>query len=197
MKKSTAIIIAIFFVLIVLGVILFIIGKNQNELTDKNEIAKIVAQSHLELLLNFEDVENKNFEEQKLLEISMALARKLGLMSEKEDGTEYVSPEEIHQIISELTDIIVEAPIQTEDFYYIYDSENECYAFLSPALPPYYDIFSIDHAYHESDNIYVIECTATKSQDGELIANKKIITTLKYNEDNNLINYQIIKQKVS
>lgn len=195
MKKNV-----LFYVIASVAVVLIIIGviflKNKNEITNSNEILNIVRETNLETILNLGNFEKDNYSEKDLLVVAMKFAEKNGYLNETEDGiyVEYVTKSDLHDIINELTGISIEAPIQIEDFYYVYDSENEYYYNAGVAITEY-EISEIKHIY-KNDEFYTIECTATKTEDGEIVANNEITTKLKKNADNFYVDYQVVKQEI-
>lgn len=197
MKKNTLIYL-IALVLIVVLISIFFCFKRKTEIKDTNEISRIVSDSNLDIILNLENFDENNYTESSLLEVAMLIAERKGQMNETDDGiyVQYVYQSDLHELINSLTGITVEAPIQIEDFYYLYDSENEYYFCMFPA-PLKYDISEINHIYKYDDDIFVVECTASKTSDGELIEELTITTTLKLIEDNSYTNYQVINQTVS
>lgn len=196
MKKNILIYSIIVLVIIALILIYFFFGT-KNEMKNSDEISKIITDSNLEIILNLSDFSQTNYSDSKLLEVAMLLAEKKGYMNESNEGAyfEYVNQSDIHEIIHELTNITIEAPIQIEDFYYQYDSENEYYC-KNPSVPTPYEISAVEHIYVD-DDIYTIETTATKTEDGEKISEDKIKTKLKFVKNNSYTNYQIIEQTVN
>lgn len=182
-------------------VLLMIIGivavKYKNEVTDPNEILKVISETNLETIINLGNFEKNNYSDKDLLAVAMKFAEKNGYMNETSEGiyVEYVSKSDLHEIISDLTGIVIDAPIQIEDFYYIYDSENEYYYNVGIEVPEY-EISNVNHLY-KNDDFYTIECTATKTEDGEIIAQNTVVTKLKKNIDSLYTNYQVINQEIS
>lgn len=196
MKKNVLIYLTI--AIIVIGIISFIfILKSKNEIKDQNEITKIVTNSNLELILNLGNFNSEDYSEENLLQTAMMFAERNAYLNESNDENyfEYINYTELHDIIYELTGITVEAPIQIEDFYYRYDSENEYY-YCVPLNFSTYELSNINHIY-KNDDTYTIECTATKTEDGEIIEEKTVTTTFKYIENNFYSNYQIVSQNFS
>ena len=99
-----------------------------------------------------------------------------------------------YNIIYDLTNVIIEAPIQIEDFQYRYDSENEYY-YCVPVAIPTYQIKNINHVY-QGDNNYIFECSATKTEDGQIIEEKTFTTEIKHIDNSSYANYQLMKQKI-
>lgn len=195
MKKNILICLIVLIIIVILGVT-FLLLNVKNELKSQDEKDKIVKDSNLEILLNLENFDTKNYSDEKLLEVSMLFAEKKGYLAESTEDffIQYINQSELHDIINALTNISVEAPIQIEDFYYIYDSENEYY-YIQPVNFPKYEISDINHVYKD-DNKYTIECTAIMRLDNEIISKKNFITTLKLVENNSYTNYQIISQQI-
>lgn len=195
MKKNVLFYIAIS-VIVVLAIISIILLRYKNEITDSNEVLKIVSETNLESIIDLGNFEKNSYSEKDLLAVAMKFAEKNGYMNESSDGVyvEYVNKSDLHEIISELTGIVIDAPIQIEDFYYIYDSENEYYYNAGMEIPEY-EISKIEHVYKDDDS-YTIECSAIKMEDGEVIADDKIVTELKKNVDSSYANYQVIKQEI-
>lgn len=184
-------------IVVLLIVICIIVVSHKNEIINSDEILKIVSETNLESAINLGNFEKNNYSEKNLLAVAMKFAEKNGYMNETSDGiyVEYVNKSDLHDIINELTGISIDAPIQIEDFYYIYDSENEYYYNAGIEVPEY-EVSKVNHVY-KNDDSYVIECTAIKMEDGEIIANDKIVTKFKKNVDSSYTNYQVIKQEVS
>ncbi len=195
MKKNVLFYIAIS-VIVVLVIISIILLRYKNEITDSNEVLKIVSETNLESIIDLGNFEKNSYSEKDLLAVAMKFAEKNGYMNENSDGVyvEYVNKSDLHEIISELTGVAIDAPIQIEDFYYIYDSENEYYYNAGMEIPEY-EISKVEHVYKD-DDAYTIECSVIKMEDGEIIADNKIVTELKKNVDSSYANYQVIKQEV-
>ena len=193
MKKHTLIYIIVIFIIAI--AISFTLTLGKNEIKDETKISQIVQDSNLEILLTLGNFERANYEISKLLETSMKISEKIGCMNENvENGyIQYVNADELHEIITQLTGIQMEAPIQIEDFYYVYDSENEYY-YCVPIIISSYSIDSINHIY-ENNGTFTIESSISKKQDGEIVDAKTVTTTLKYVEENTYAKYQIISQK--
>lgn len=195
MKKNVLFYIAIS-VIVVLVIISIILLRYKNEITDSNEVLKIVSETNLESIIDLGNFEKNSYSEKDLLAVAMKFAEKNGYMNENSAGVyvEYVNKSDLHEIISELTGVAIDAPIQIEDFYYIYDSENEYYYNAGMEIPEY-EISKVEHVYKDDDG-YTIECSVIKMEDGEIIADNKIVTELKKNVDSSYANYQVIKQEV-
>ena len=196
MKKNIFTYLVVLIILTVLISLFFLFG-GKNEITDTKEISKIVSDSKLELIHNLGNFSNEQHSYEKILQVAMLIASEKGYMNESttNDYFEYVTKSDVHEIIKELTGMTIEAPIQIEGFYYQYDSENEYY-YLRPSVPPLYKILNINKVYLD-DNIYIIESTSTKTEDGKIIYDDNITTKLKFTDTNSYTKYQVIEQKIS
>ena len=128
----------------------------------------------------------------------MLYAENLDLVNETNNESiylQYVSKDDIHNLIYELTGITIEAPIEIEDFYYLYDSENSYYYYLG-ASPTYYKISSIK-SIKRNGNTYDINCSIEKVIDGELIIEDNVSIILNYISENSIIKYQVEKIKTN
>lgn len=195
MKKSVLIYLIIL-VIVVAVISIFAFSNNRNELKEENEISKIIEDSNLEVLLNLENFASNMYSEENLLKTVMIFGEKNGLMVENSDDgyIEYINKAELHKIISELTNIQIEAPIQIEDFYYVYNSEKDYY-YSIPIDYPVYKLSEVKNVYQNGDE-FVIECSATKMQDGEATLEKMFTTRLKKIDDGVYTKYQIVKQEM-
>lgn len=195
MKKSVLIYLIIL-VVVVAFISIFAFNSGKNEIKEESDISKVVEDSNLEILLNLENFASNMYSEENLLKTAMMFAEKNGYMSENsEDGyMEYINQAELHKIINELTNIKVEAPIQIEDFYFVYNSEKDFY-YCIPVEYPIYKISKINNVYKNGNEI-TIECIATKTQDGEMNIEKEFTTKLKMIDDGSYAKYQVVKQEV-
>lgn len=196
MKKSVVVYLIVLVVVVALISLFAFSSGSKNEVKEEKDISKIVEDSNLEILLNLENFASNMYSEEKLLQVAMMYAEKNGYMNENsEEGyMEYVNRGELHAIMKELTNIQVEAPIQIEDFYFVYDSESDYY-YCIPVDYSVYQISKINHVYKTADG-YTIECVATKTQDGEITSEKTFTTKLKMLEDGSYVNYQVVKQEM-
>lgn len=196
MKKFLWVFLVVIAIVICFVSIVFV-SNGRSQINDQSEISKLVTNSNLEILLNLEDFNSDSFIEKNLLEVAMLFAENNGYLNESTDNgmyLQYINMSELHDIIFELTNIVIEAPIQIEDFQYRYDSENEYY-YCVPINISRYEIKNINNVY-KNDNIYSFDCTAIKLEDGEIVDQKSFITELKYEENVSYTNYQVIKQKI-
>ena len=195
MKKSVFAYLIIL-VVIVASISFFAFNNNGSNLKEENEISKIIEKSNLEILLNLENYASNMYSEEKLLKTAMMFAEKNNYIVESSnDGyIEYINKTELHEIINELTNIKIKAPIQIEEFYFVYNSEKDYY-YCIPIDYPTYKISKVKSVYQDK-NEFTIECVATKIQDGEPALEKQFTTKLKKIDDGVYTKYQIIKQEI-
>ena len=146
----------------------------------------------LDIVINLGKYSSEEYDESKLLDVAMQLATKKGLLQEYNDENiyfEYVPKDDLHSIILELTGITVEAPIEIEDFYYLYDSENEYY-YYRPSTPSYYQIDQIN-SLKETKNGYEINCSIVKNIDTEVLKVEDVSIELTSNPENSIIKYMV------
>lgn len=195
MKKFIILIITLVFIIIFTCIILSI--NTTKEITSESEIKTIKQDSNLDILVNLGDFSKDNYSERKLLDVAMLYSEKLNLVNETNNESiylQYVSKDDIHNLIYELTGITIEAPIEIDDFYYLYDSENSYYYYLG-ASPTYYKISSIKNI-KRNGNTYDINCSIEKIIDGELIIEDNVSVILNYIPENSIIKYQVEKIKI-
>lgn len=170
----------------------FLLTNTSKKITNENEIELIKRNANLDTIINLENFSQNNYSEEKILDVAMQYATSLNLLSEKnisDTYLQYISKDELHNLILELTNLNIEAPIEIEDFYYLYDSENEYYYCVgfSPAYYKISDIKSIKRNRH----YYTIECSIEKNEDGEKITKDNVILKLEFKNDNKFIKYQV------
>lgn len=190
MKKLILPVVALFLILII--IFFFSLASSTKTITSSTEIEVIKQDSNLDILVNLGNFSKENYSEEKLLDISMQYAAKLNLMNEiTNDDTylQYVNKDDLHNLIFELTGLLVEAPIEIEDFYYLYDSENEYYYYIGVS-PAYYSISNIN-SMKRSGNTYFIDCSIQKIEDGEKTTSDNVSVTLIRNTNNSIITYQV------
>lgn len=191
--KKQIIVVAIIAILAVLIAIIFA-TINGGTIKDENIINDIKEAAYLDIIVNLGDYTSSNYDEPMLLDVAMQIATEKGLKNEFSDadtGTyvEYVTKNDLHQIISELTGITIEAPIEITDFYYLYDSENEYY-YCRPSTPSYYKIDDIESV-KSSNSTYTIRCTLSKETDFELTTASNVEISITYMPDNQLVKYKV------
>ena len=172
-------------------VIIFSLNTTK-EITSNSEIEIIKQDSYLDILINLGNFSGDNYSESKLLDIAMQYANKLNLMNElKTDDIyiQYVNKDDLHNIIFELTGLIIEAPIVIDDFYYLYDSENSYYYYLGGS-PTYYSISKINKI-ERNKNKYTLNCCIQKNEDGEIYALDNVLIVLNFMPNHNIIKYQV------
>lgn len=180
-----AIVISLFFVL------------NKDIFNKENEIDAFKEKSNLDIVVNLGNYTKDSFDDSKLLEVSMLLAKKFGLVNTyTEDSSliEFVYKDELHKIMSELTGTIIEAPIEIEDFYYIYDSENDYYYYI-PASPNYYSVSKLT-SIDKSGNNYRALCDVSKKEDIETSVINNIQLDFTYVPKNKYIKFQVDKIQI-
>lgn len=195
MKKSVLLYL-FFLIIITAGISFFLLNRGNKEIKDNEKISQIVFESNIEDFINLENFSKKSFLEENILKSAMKFAKRNGYTNEVlgDNEMEYINQGELHSIINETMGINVEAPIQIDDFYIVYDSESEYYYFL-PNESETYNISKINHVYKNSKEQYIIECTATKTNNDETIE-KNFRTTISPIKDGVYTKYQIIKQEV-
>ena len=107
---------------------LFFLLSNHSNINDIEKQLELKEAFDLDIIVNLKNYTITEYDDEKLLDVAMQLAAKKGLISEYDDEStyiQYVPKDDVHLIINELTGITVETPIEIEDSYYLYDSENE------------------------------------------------------------------------
>lgn len=194
MNKKHIIVLLVIFV-ITIGLVLAI--ANLGNIKDQETISKIEKDSYLDIIVNLGDYSQTSYDEERLLDVAMQLAENLGLLNESNEDNnyvQYVNANDVHSIIYELTGNVVEAPIEIEDFYYLYDSEHEYY-FYRPASPTYFQVKEIS-SINESGTTYNILCSIAKTEDYEEIDLNNIKVKLTYMPENALIKYKVDKIEI-
>ena len=190
MKKVILPIIALIFIIIFIGIVLSM--NSTKEITSQTEIEIIKQDSNLDLLINLGNFSAENYSESLLLDVAMQYAANLNLMNEiQNDNTylQYVNKDDLHTLIFELTGLTMEAPIEIDDFYYLYDSENSYYYFLG-ITPAYYKVSKINKI-ERNNNTYSINCSIQKNEDGEITTIDNVLINLIFQSENNFIKYQV------
>lgn len=190
MKKFILPVVVLCIIFIIL--LIFSLTSSTKTITSAAEIEVIKQDSNLDILVNLGNFSKENYSEEKLLDISMQYAAKLNLMNEKNANDtylQYVTKDDLHNLIFELTELLIEAPIEIEDFYYLYDSENEYYYYIGVS-PVYYKVSNINSIKRNS-NTYFIDCSIQKIEDGEINTLDNVYVTLIRNTNNSIITYQL------
>ena len=193
-KKITIIITAIIIVMLIVFSFIFNgLGNAKNE----EEISKIRDESYLDIIVNLGDYSSTSYDDEKLLDVAMQLAEKLGLLNESnedENYVQYVNENDLHSIIYELTGNVIEAPIEIEDFYYLYDSEHGYY-FYRPASPKYFQVKEISSV-KEKGSTLNISCSIKKTEDYEELDLNNVKIKLTYMPENVFIKYRVDKIEI-
>lgn len=190
MPKKNAII-AISTILVIFIAIIFTLN-NGNTIKDETAINNLKNEANLDILINLGNYSITNHSDEKLLDVSMQIASKLGLLNEYIDENnyiQYVTRDELHLIIFELTGLTIEAPIEIEDFYYLYDSENEYY-YYRPSTPSYFSINKI-HSLKKNGINYEVMCSISKSEDLDVTSFDNVLICLTYEPNNTLVKFKV------
>lgn len=190
MKKI--IIPAISLLLIIMILLIFTLIPSTKQITSSTEIEVIKQDSNLDILVNLNNFSKESYSEEKLLDVAMQYASKLNLINEQStDDTyiQYVEKETLHNLIFELTGVKIDAPIEIEDFYYLYDSENEYYYYIG--LPTSYYYVSNINSIERKNNTYFINCSIEKGNESEIEVFSNVSIVLNRITDNSLISYQV------
>lgn len=190
MKKKTLILAGV--LAIVVAIILFVLLSSNTNIKDEQMQNTLKDELDLDIVINLGKYSSEEYDESKLLDVAMQLATKKGLLQEYNDENiyfEYVPKDDLHSIILDLTGITVEAPIEIEDFYYLYDSENEYY-YYRPSTPSYYQIDQIN-SLKETKNGYEINCSIVKNIDTEVLKVEDVSIELTSKPENSIIKYMV------
>ena len=173
--------------------------KNVVEVTDSKRIEMIKNDSYLDILLQIKTFDELNISYEPLLEAAMRIARELDLYQTPENGVyiEFVPRDTIHTLIYELSGIRVENPIIIEDFYYLYDSENDYY-YIVPSGADWLKLGDINSIHYTSTpDQYIISCSAENVTDYFIKTTyPNVDIRLKYKPANTYIKYQLISINV-
>ena len=194
MNKRKIIAITTLFVIAIVAILL--LGSN-NIFKNDDEPNTFKEKSNLDIVINLGNYSKEYFDDSKLLEVSMLLAKEYGLVNKYSDDSsiiEYVNKEDLHNIMSELTGNTIEAPIEIEDFYYQYDSENDYYYFR-PAVPNYYSVSKVT-SIDKNGNNYRALCNASKNEDSEIAVINNIQLDFTYIPKNKYVKYQVNKIQI-
>lgn len=165
----------------------------------KVEISNIAADSFLDILIETKKYDSSKINYENMLKASMRIARELNLLKEMSSDTnfyEYVSADTIHSMIEELTGQKVPAPIDIEDFYYLYNKEDNYY-YIVPVGTDWIHINEIKEVKNINDGkYYTITCSTAISDDGIASYDYGDVTvTLKYCPENKYIRYQLVSME--
>lgn len=178
--------------ILLVALLLFILLSTRSNISDIEKQLELKEAFDLDIVVNLENYTDAEYDEENLLDVAMQLATKRGLLSEYDDETtyiQYVPKDDIHLIINELTGITVEAPIEIEDSYYLYDSENEYY-YCWPSTLYYYNIGNILSVTKNGDT-YEFICNLEKNIDSEIEKVENVVIKVTEMPDNTVIKYKI------
>lgn len=178
--------------ILLVALLLFILLSTRSNISDIEKQLELKEAFDLDIVVNLENYTDAEYDEENLLDVAMQLATKRGLLSEYDDETtyiQYVPKDDIHLIINELTGITVEAPIEIEDSYYLYDSENEYY-YCWPSTLYYYNIGNILSVTKNGDT-YEFVCNLEKNIDSEIEKVENVVIKVTENPNNTIIKYRI------
>ena len=184
--------------LVIIVVILLITLSGSTAVNNDVDLATIKDTFDLDLLVNLGNFDSKNYDESKLLDVAMQLAEKNNLMNDFSDETtfiQYVSREDLHSIIKDFAGITLESPIEIEDFYYLYDSENDYY-FYRPASPSYFKVKEITST-KVSNDTYTIKCFIAEDIANESIESEDATLSIISMPNNNWIKYRVEKIEIT
>lgn len=190
MKKQMIAYIAILVVIVVAITIFF--STKTDTVNNQTDLTKIQDEFNLDIIVNLGNFSKTEYDEEKLLDVAMQLAEKNNLFNEFSDETtfiQYVSREDLHSIIKDFTGIELESPIEIEDFYYLYDSENDYY-YYRPASPSYFKVDSIASTKVHKDN-YTIKCVISETIDSEIVNITDVSLSITSCPENNWIKYKV------
>lgn len=165
------------------------------QVTDLNQIEKIKNESYLNILLQIKTFDALNISYEPLLEAAMRIAGELNLYQTPNTGAyvEYVPRNIVHELIYELSGIRIEEPIIIEDFYYLYNAENDYY-YIVPIGSDWLELKEISSIHYSStSDQYIIKCVAENLSDYAIKTTYPDVDLhLKYKASNNYIKYQLI-----
>ncbi len=184
--------------LAIIVVILLISFSRSTTVNNEVDLTTIKDTFDLDLIINLGNFDIKNYDESKLLDVAMQLAEKNNLLYEFSDETtfiQYVSREDLHSIIKDFTGITLESPIEIEDFYYLYDSENDYY-FYRPASPSYFKVKEITSTKVKDDS-YSIKCFIAEDIANENVESEDATLSITSMPSNNWIKYRVEKIEIT
>ena len=174
------------------AIFLFVLLSNRSNITDIQKQLELKENFDLDIIVNLKNYTSEEYNEKNLLDVAMQLASKKGMLSEYSDDTtyiEYVPKDDLHAIIQDFTGITVEAPIELEDAYYLYDSENEYY-YCWPSTNYYYTVANIISVTQNRDT-YAFVCTLEKNIDSEIETIENVTIKVIEMPENATIKYQV------
>ena len=178
--------------IMLVAIFLFVLLSNRSNISDIQKQLELKENFDLDIVVNLKNYTVEEYNEENLLDVAMQLAGKNGMLSEFSDDTtyiEYVQKDDLHAIIQDITGITVEAPIELEDAYYLYDSENEYY-YCWPSTNYYYNIGNITSVTKNGDT-YEFVCTLEKTIDSEIETIENSIIRITAMPENTIIKYRV------
>ncbi len=159
-------------------------------------INNIKENAYLDVIVQIKTFDNLNVNYEPLLEAAMRIATAQGLINESTENNmylEYVPKNTIHDIIYELTGIRIVDPIIIEDYFYMYDSENDYY-YIVPSGSNWLELEEVSSITYTKDDIYIVKCSAKGgSENYEGISYyPNVEIKLKYKPSNKYTKYQLI-----
>lgn len=156
---------------------------------------KIVEDSFLNILVQIQTFDSLNVDYEPLLEAAMRIADALNLYETPEDGVylQYVPKDVVHEIIFELSGIRIQDPIVIEDFYYLYDEENDYY-YVVPIGANWMYLDEIKSISYSKSDMYIINCSSEIGTEDYDIKTTypNMELRLKYKPTNKYVKYQLI-----
>ena len=174
------------------AIFLFVLLSNRSSISDIQKQLELKENFDLDIIVNLRNYTSEEYDEENLLDVAMQLAGKKGILSDFSDDTtyiEYVPKDDLHAIIQDFTGITVEAPIELEDAYYLYDSENEYY-YCWPSTKYYYTVGNIISITKNGDT-YEFTCTLEKNIDSEIETIENAVIKLTEMPENMIIKYRV------
>lgn len=174
------------------AIFLFVLLSNRSNISDIQKQIELKEIFDLDIIVNLKNYTSEEYNEKNLLDVAMQLAGKKGMLSEFSDDTtyiEYVPKDDLHTIIQDFTGITIEAPIEFEDAYYLYDSENEYY-YCWPSTNYYYTVGNIISVKKHGDT-YEFVCTLEKNIDSEIETIENVTIKVTEMPENTTIKYQV------
>lgn len=188
----------LFFIVLILivgfGIIYFCTDVfKTTEILSERDTSKLANEAYLDILIAMEDYDSNNYEEYKLLEVAMRVARELDLVKSQTDSVylEYVPRDTVHFIIEELTGIKLNDPIVKDDFYYLYDEANDYY-YIVPVGTDWIHYGKLLRS-SKKGNIYNLNCTGIQSDynDGNTIVYENMNIILQKKDNYKYIKYML------
>ncbi len=156
---------------------------------------KIMEDANIDVLVQIQTFDMLNVNYEPLLEAAMRLATNLGLVEYEMSDMyiEYVPRSVVHEIIFELSGIMIKDPIVIEDFYYLYDEEHDYY-YVVPVGVSWMQLNSVDSISYSKSDAYIVKCNCSIGTEdyGVKIDYPDVELVLKYKPTNKYVKYQLI-----